>query len=91
MNERKKPDPKRRDLVYQLLNGFIETEPLQGREQIDFLVRQIYQHRLNLCTHADLDFEDKDLEGIITAYEQLNHLCGNLMYNQGWTDAQGGV
>ena len=91
MKEGKEPDPRRRDMAYQSINGFIETEPLREREKIEHLVRQIYCHRLNLCTHTDLDFEDKDLEGIITAYEQLNHLCGNFMYNQGWADASGEV
>ena len=90
------PDPRRRELAYQLLNGFMEvdTEPKQlSKEemQIAFIVERIYQHRVNLCTRGNLDFEDKDLEAIIIAYEQLNRLCACLMYDQGWHDANQGL
>lgn len=88
MEAEKAPDPQRRDLVYRLLNGFIgseadETQISRARMPIDFLVEIIYQHRLNLCGRAHLEFEDKDLEAIIAAYEQLNRLCAELMYDQG--------
>lgn len=87
------PDPRRRDVAYRLLNGFLELEmgevpPSKERIQIDSLVARIYQHRIKLCTHADLDFEDEDLNEIVSIYEQLNRLCAELMYNQGWYDAK---
>lgn len=86
------PDPVKRDLAYQRLNGFLESDsvkvqPLENSAQIGALVETIYQRRLGLCARAGLDFEDSDLEAIITAYEKLNRLCGELMYNQGWHDA----
>lgn len=96
MGAEKMPDPRRRELAYQLLNGFMEAEaePKQlSREemQIVFIVERIYQHRINLCTRGNLDFEDKDLEAIISAYEQLNRLFARLMYDQGWHDAGQGL
>ncbi len=86
------PDPRRRDLAYQLLNGFVEIEiegmrPLSKRAEIDLLTAKIYQHRIKLCARADLDFEDEDMEGIVSTYEQLNRLCADAMYDQGWHDA----
>lgn len=47
----------------------------------------IYQHRLRLCGRAGLDFEDKDLLELVSAYDRLNQLIARLMYNQGWHDA----
>ena len=43
----------------------------------------IYQHRLRLCGRAGLDFEDKDLLELVSAYDRLNQLIAN----QGWHDA----
>lgn len=59
----KGPDPGRRELVYQLLNGFIEPEAgkhqaSKERMQIEPLIEAIYQGRLRLCARANLDFED---------------------------------
>lgn len=87
------PDPKRRNLAYQLLNGFveIETEEMQvSREhmRIEPLIETIYQSRLKLCARTGLDFEDDTLETIINTYEQLNRLLAERMYNQGWYDAK---
>lgn len=90
------PDPKRRDLVYRLLNGFVEVEGgavqrSSGHSQIEALVEKIYRHRLRLANRANLEFEDDDLEEIVAAYEKLNRLCADLMYNQGWYDAGQGL
>jgi len=90
------PDPRRRDLAYRLLNGFVEIEiegmrPLPKYVEIDSLTAKIYQHRIKLCARADLDFEDEDMEGIVSTYEQLNRLCADAMYNQGWHDANQGL
>ena len=54
---------------------------------VGVLVETIYQHRMKLCARAGLDFEDADLEGIVSAYEKLNRLCGETMYDQGWLDS----
>lgn len=86
------PDPNKRAPAYRMLNGLTDIGPLTGcileeREQIDRLVNQIYQHRLRLCNRVHMDFEDRDMEAIIKTYEQLNRLCADLMYNQGWFDA----
>lgn len=91
MEERKGPDPVRRDLVYRWLNGYIgrerEKDSLTDEQmQIAFLAEQIYQRRLNLHTRVNLNFEDRDMEAIIDAYERLNRLCADFMYNQGWLD-----
>ncbi len=90
------PDPRRRDLAYQTLNGFADIEiegmrPLPKRVEIDSLIAKIYQHRIKLCARADLDFEDEDVEGIVNTYEQQNRLCADAMYNQGWHDAKQGL
>ena len=90
MKEIRGPDAERRELAYQQLNGFTKTEE-DGRKsgtqvRIEFLVDEIYRHRLNLCNRVSLDFEDEDLEAIVTAYEQLSRLCAGFMYNQGWYD-----
>ena len=92
----KGPNPTRRDLAYRLLNGFIEVEEgtvrrLNGYEKVESLVEKIYQHRLRLVSRANLEFEDIDLEEIVTTYEKLNRLCADLMYNQGWYDANKGL
>lgn len=87
MERRKTPDPIKRDLTYKLLNGFVELEgepPSSDTMKITFLAELIYQHRINLCKRTNLDFEDKDLEAIISTYETLNRLCSELMYNYGW-------
>lgn len=86
------PDPNKRAPAYRMLNGLTDIGPLTGcileeREQIDRLVNQIDQHRLRLCNRVHMDFEDRDMEAIIKTYEQLNRLCADLMYNQGWFDA----
>ena len=93
MDKRELPESKRRALAYQLFNGFTDVDTAKGplskeQSQIAFIVERIYQHRINLCARGNLDFEDKDLEAIISAYEQLNRLCAYLMYDQGWYDAQ---
>ena len=54
---------------------------------VGVLAETIYQHRMKLCARAGLDFEDADLEGIVSAYEKLNRLCGETMYDQGWLDS----
>lgn len=90
MAAKKVPDPARRDQVYRFLNGFIGGEQgQQTREQmqIAFLTEQIYQYRLNLCECVGLEFENKDMEAIIDAYEKMNRLIGDLMYDHGWLDA----
>ena len=90
------PNPARQNLAYQLLNGFIELElgkmpPPHKRMEIDSLVAKIYRHRIKLCARAGLDFEDEDIEAIASTYEQLNRLCADFMYNQGWHDASQGL
>lgn len=90
MDKPKMPDPVRRDLVYRSLNGFIDERPGgQTREQMQlaFLTEQIYQRRLNLCERWGLEFENKDIEAIMDAYEMMNRLIGGLMYDHGWLDA----
>lgn len=96
MKEIRGPDAERRELAYQQLNGFTKTEEEDGRKsgtqvRIKFLVDEIYRHRLNLCNRVSLDFEDEDLEAIVTAYEQLSRLCAGFMYNQGWYDRNRGL
>ena len=54
MKEIRGPDAERRELAYQQLNGFTKTEEEDGRKsgtqvRIEFLVDEIYRHRLNLC------------------------------------------
>lgn len=90
MGEEKTPDPVRRDQAYRFLNGLLGGE--QGRQtreqmQIAFLTEQIYQYRLNLCERAGLEFENRDMEAIVDAYEKMNRLIGALMYDHGWLDA----
>lgn len=82
----------RRDLAYDLLSGYLEGGPpseavAEERATVDALVDAIYQHRLRLCNRAGLDFEDRDLLEIVSAYDRLNQLVGHFMYNQGWLDA----
>lgn len=77
--------------MFELLHGFIEADPSRGvlvkeRKEIDTLVDKIYRHRLSLCNRTNLDFEDRDMVGIIDAYEQMNHLVTRLMYEQGHLD-----
>ena len=91
MSEKKTPDTARMDLVFELLHGFIESDPprdvlVEERKEINALVDKIYCHRLKLCNRAGLDFEDRDIAGIIDAYEQMNHLVARLMYEQGHLD-----
>lgn len=92
MDKKKAPDPARREAAYDLLNGYLEGGPPseaigEERAKVDALVGVIYQHRLRLCNRAGLDFEDKDLLEIVSAYDRLNQLIARLMYNQGWHDA----
>lgn len=92
MDKKKAPDPVRREAAYDLLNGYLEGGPPseaigEERAKVDALVDVIYQHRLRLCNRAGLDFEDKDLLEIVSAYDRLNQLIARLMYNQGWHDA----
>lgn len=90
MKKPKGPDPVKRDLVYQFLNGFIdgEQERQTGEQmQIAFLTEQIYQRRLNLWERVGLEFENKDMEAIMDAYEKMNRLIGDFMYDHGWLDA----
>lgn len=92
MDKKKAPDPVRREAAYDLLNGYLEggppTEAIgEERAKVDALVDVIYQHRLRLCNRAGLDFEDKDLLELVSAYDRLNQLIARLMYNQGWHDA----
>ncbi len=92
MEERKGPDPVRRELAYNLLSGYLEGNPpseaVAGeRAKVDALVDVIYQRRMRLCNRAGLEFEDKDLLELVSAYDRLNQLVGNFMYNQGWFDA----
>ena len=86
-------DDEKRDMIYSLLNGFMEVGPPlkaveEKRAEIDALVDVIYRHRLRLCNRAGLDFEDRDLEGIVSAYDQLNGLVAHFMYKQGQMDAE---
>lgn len=88
MDKKKTPDSVKRALAYELLSGYLEGGPPseaigEERAKLDALVDTIYQHRLRLCSRAGLDFEDKDLEGIVDAYEQMNRLVARLMYEQG--------
>lgn len=92
MDKKKAPDPVRREAAYDLLNGYLEGGPPseaigEERAKVDALVDVIYQHRLRLCNRAGLDFEDKDLLELVSAYDRLNQLIARLMYNQGWHDA----
>lgn len=92
MDKRGMPDPVRRELAYDLLNGFREAGPPSGaigedRAKVDALADAIYRHRLKLCNRAGLDFEDGDLLEIVDAYDRMNRLIARLMYNQGWHDA----
>lgn len=92
MDQKKAPDPVRRELAYDLLSGYLEggppSEALAGeRAKLDTQVDTIYRHRLRLCNRAGLDFEDKDLLELVNAYDRLNQLVGNFMYDQGWLDA----
>lgn len=92
MDKKKAPDPVRREAAYDLLNGYLEGGPpselVAGeRAKVDALVDAIYQHRMRLCSRAGLDFEDKDLLELVSAYDRLNQLIARLMYNQGWHDA----
>lgn len=83
----KGPSQGRRDLAYQILSGELHLEDARLaalRPQLDALVDEIYQHRMKLCDRTGLDFEDADLEGIVSAYERLNRLCADGMYDQGW-------
>lgn len=88
---RKMPNPKQRELAYEMLSGYtdvVDARMLEVRPQLDLLVEVIYQHRKKLCARAGLDFEDADLRKILSAYEQLIQLYGDEMYDQGWYDAQ---
>lgn len=92
MDKKKAPDPVRREAAYDLLNGYLEGGPPseaigEERAKVDALVDVIYQHRMRLCNRAGLDFEDKDLLELVSAYDRLNQLIARLMYNQGWHDA----
>lgn len=92
MDKQRMPDPVRREAAYDLLNGYLEGGPPseaigEERAKVDALVDVIYQHRMRLCNRAGLDFEDKDLLEIVSAYDRLNQLIARLMYNQGWHDA----
>lgn len=92
MDKKKAPDPVRREAAYDLLNGYLEGGPpselvAEERAKVDALVDVIYQHRMRLCSRAGLDFEDKDLLELVSAYDRLNQLIARLMYNQGWHDA----
>ena len=93
MAEDNRPDHQRMDLVFELLHGFIEADPprevlVEERKEIDALVDRVYRHRLRLCNRAGLDFEDRDMVGIIDAYEQMNSLVARLMYEQGHLDGR---
>lgn len=92
MDKKKAPDPVRREAAYDLLNGYLEGGPpselVAGeRAKVDALADAIYQHRMRLCSRAGLDFEDKDLLELVSAYDRMNRLIARLMYNQGWHDA----
>lgn len=83
----KGPSQGKRDLAYQMLNGDLHLADARLaalRPQLDALVDEIYRHRVELCGRTGLDFEDADLEGIVSAYERLNRLCADGMYDQGW-------
>ena len=86
--EQVKAKQERRQLFFEILHGYIESDPPTGelrkvREQVDGIVDVIYRHRLRLCNRAGLDFEDRDLVGIVNAYDRLNSVVGILMYEQG--------
>lgn len=86
----KGPSRERRELAYQMLNGELHLEDARLsalRPQLDALVDEIYRHRVKLCARAGLAFEDADLEKIVSAYERLNRLCADGMYDQGWRAA----
>lgn len=88
---KKMPNPKQRELAHEMLSGFtdvVDARMLEARSQLDLLVDVIYRHRMKLCARAGLDFEDADLEKIFSAYEQLNRLYADEMYDQGWYDAR---
>lgn len=92
MDKKKAPDPVRRDLAYDLLNGYLEGGPpsaaiVEERAKVDALVNVIYQHRLRLCNRTGLDFEDRDLLEIVSTYDRMNQLIAHFMYDQGWFDA----
>lgn len=92
MDKKKAPDPVRRALAYDLLSGYLEGGPpseaaAEERAKVDALADVIYRHRMRLCSRAGLDFEDKDLLEIVSAYDRLNELIAHRMYNQGWYDA----
>lgn len=81
-------DDRKSDLIFEVLHGFLEGAPPTGellsiRKQIDEQVDVIYQHRMRLCNRAGLDFEDRDLEGIVSGYDRLNALLARLMYQMG--------
>lgn len=81
-------EPGESDLIYELFNGYMEVEPPTGellkvRDDVDEIVDMIYQHRMRLCNRAGLDFEDRDLEGIVSGYDQLNAVLARLMYQMG--------
>lgn len=85
--ERDGPDPVRRDVTYKVLNGFLEregTEPSSDTMQLMFMAELIYQHRVNLCARTGLDFEDQELEAIVSTYEKMNRMCAEMMYDSGW-------
>lgn len=91
MSEKKPLDSARMDLVFELLHGFIEADPprevlAEERKEIDALVDKIYRHWLRLCNRGGLEFEDRDMVGVIDAYEQMNYLVARLMYKQGHLD-----
>lgn len=88
MSENETANQERMQLVFEILHGYIESDPPTGelrkvREQIDEILDVIYRHRLRLCSRAGLDFEDRDLEGIVNAYDRLNNVVAILMYEQG--------
>lgn len=88
MSENETANQERMQLVFETLHGYIESDPPTGelrkvREQIDEILDVIYRHRLRLCSRAGLDFEDRDLEGIVNAYDRLNNVVAILMYEQG--------
>lgn len=81
-------EPGESDLIYELFNGYLEAGPptgelLKARNEVDEIVDMIYQHRMRLCNRAGLDFEDRDLEGIVSGYDQLNAVLARLMYQMG--------
>lgn len=86
-------DYEKRDPIYRFLNRLMAVGPplkaiVAKRAEIDVLVDAIYRHRLRLCSRTGLDFEDRDLEGIVCAYDRLNGLVARFMYEQGALDAK---